>query len=100
MLNTLKWRPLAQRRVDIRLCALYKVVHGLVAIPMDTYIKLHRDGIHIQPIYSKTNYYAYSFFPRTVSDWNQLDVRILSATSLASFKSRVASVTHDLPYAP
>ena len=81
-------------------CMLYKIDHGLVAIPLDSYVNIHRDGIHLQPIFSKTNYYTFSFFPRTIADWNSLDVSILSATSLASFKSRVAGVTHDLPYAP
>ena len=34
MLQTLGWRTLQQRRVDARLCLLYKIIHELVAIYM------------------------------------------------------------------
>ena len=63
MLNDLGWRDLCQRRVDSRLCMAYKVVHGLVAIPVGHFIKVQRDGVHLQQIYAKQNYYLYSFFP-------------------------------------
>ena len=38
MLNSLKWRPLQGRRDDARLVLFYKIVHGLVAIPMPPFI--------------------------------------------------------------
>ena len=85
------WIDLNQRRVDSRLCMAYKIVHGLVAIPVGQFIKVQRDGVHLQTIYAKPNYYLYSFFPRTVSDWNHLPGDTLSAKSLAIFKSRIAT---------
>ena len=98
MLSDLGWRELNQRRTDNRLCMAYKVVHGLVAIPVGHFISLQRDGVHLHPIYAKTNYYLYSFFPRTIADWNKLPQDILEGESLAIFKRRVATVTHDMPY--
>ena len=32
------WRSLEQRRADARLCLFYKVIHGLVAVPLPDYI--------------------------------------------------------------
>ncbi len=98
MLSDLGWRDLNQRRVDSRLCMAYKIVHGLVAIPIGQFIKVQRDGVHLQTIYAKPNYYLYSFFPRTVSDWNHLPGDTLSAKSLAIFKSRIATLQHEMPY--
>ena len=73
-------------------------VHGLVAIPIGQFIKVQRDGVHLQTIYAKPNYYLYSFFPRTVSDWNHLPGDTLSAKSLAILKSRIATLQHEMPY--
>jgi hypothetical protein len=86
MLNGLGWRELAQRRVDSRLCLIYKIVHGFVDIPIGVYCRVQRDGIHLQPILYRTKYYQYSFFPRTISDWNHLPSHTLSAQSLPIFK--------------
>ena len=86
MLSDLGWRDLNQRRVNGRLCMAYKIVHGLVAIPIGQFIKVQRDGVHLQTIYAKPNYYLYSFFPRTVSDWNHLPGDTLSANPWQSSK--------------
>lgn len=76
----------------------YKIVHGLVAIPIGHYLKILRDGVYLQPIYAKTNYYPFTFFPRTVSDWNKLPRDMISAESVAIFKRRIATLTHEMPY--
>jgi hypothetical protein len=38
MLENLKWQPLEERRMNTRLCLLYKAVNGLVAIPVQQYL--------------------------------------------------------------
>ena len=38
MIKHLEWRSLEQRRADSRLCLFYKVIHGLVAVPLTDYI--------------------------------------------------------------
>ena len=55
MLSDLGWRDLNQERVDSRLCMAYKIVHGLVAIPTGQFIKVQRDGVPLQTIYTKPN---------------------------------------------
>jgi len=98
MLTKLGWRDLAQRRVDSRLTMMYKITRGLTNISMGHYISFQRDGLHIHPIHARVNYYLYSFFPRTVSTWNALTRETLQSESVAIFKSKVASLSHDLPY--
>jgi hypothetical protein len=38
MLENLKWQPLEERRMNTRICLLYKAVNGLVAIPVQQYL--------------------------------------------------------------
>ena len=38
IVNILGWRTLEQRRADARLCLFFKIVHGLVALPLLIYI--------------------------------------------------------------
>jgi hypothetical protein len=88
---------LSQRRVDSRVAMLF-ITRSLVDIPIAHYIKLHQNGILIQPIIARTNYYQYLFFPHTISDWNVIPRDTLQEESLVIFKSKVATLTHDLPY--
>ena len=39
IVQDLGWHKLEQRRADARLCLFYKVVHGLVAVPLPDYIQ-------------------------------------------------------------
>ena len=69
MLNDLGWRCLAQRRADARLCLFYKIVYGLLAVPLPDYIKptnrVYRycHSMTFRQLHTSTNYYKYSFFP-------------------------------------
>jgi hypothetical protein len=91
MLGDLQWKTLATRRRNARLVLLYKTVNDLVAIPTDNLVKgesrTRADSSgkfrHLQ---SRTNIYRYSFFPRTVGDWNSLPADVRLATSLPTFK--------------
>ena len=94
LLYNLGWGDLNQWRVDSRLCMAYNIVYGLVAIP----VFFSNDGVHLQQIYTKPNCYLYSFFPDTVSDWNQLPGDNLSAKSLAIFEDWVATFQHAMSY--
>ena len=63
MINTLGWMSLEQRRADARLIMFYKIVHGLVEIPLPSYI--HRQvrmtrtthPYHFIQIQTTANYY-------------------------------------------
>jgi hypothetical protein len=97
MYEQLHWTPLEERRRQARLATYYKLHHGEISI----------ESSHTPPLYShdyKTrnshdkqyfhatcirNYRKYSFFPRTVGEWNQLPAEAISSASLESFKSRI-----------
>ena len=72
MLVRLVWRTLKQRRADSQLVLFYKIVHGLVAIPLPTYvIPFNRysrttHSLAFRLLYARTDYYKYSFFPLAV----------------------------------
>ena len=40
---------------------------------------------------ANNNVYKYSFFPRTILDWNELSPNVLNATSAESFKAAISN---------
>lgn len=68
MQSNLGLRSLEQRRADANVILLYKIVHGIVAIPLPAYFEqLTRQSRHSHPyafrqIHTNANYYTYSFF--------------------------------------
>ena len=103
MLNKLNWRSLEDRRSDARLCLFFKIIYGLVAIDMPTYIRhpsrisRHQHPLAFCQIQSRFDYYKYSFFPLAVIQWNSLPAYIATQTNLNSFKLVVSSVSHPIP---
>ena len=97
MLQHLGWRDLNQRRVDSRLCMLYKIRHGLVDIPIGHFFKFQRNGVNFQTIYARTKYYEFSFFPWTVTAWNELPSDTISAQNLDMFKQNIVNIHHVFP---
>ena len=67
MVNNLGRRSLKQRRADARLCLFYKIVYGIVAIPLPDHIqrsiKASRfNSMTFRQVYASRDYYKYSFF--------------------------------------
>ena len=105
MLENLHWRPLDQSlRIDSRLVIMYKVTYDLVAIPASEYlIPNGRESKFIYPLPYKqiiptsSNYYKYSFSPRTIIHWNALPTCIVLLPTLAQFSHAVCQVVHVSP---
>ena len=103
MLGRLGWRTLEQRRADSRLVLFYKIVHGLVAIPLPTYvIPFNRysrttHSLAFRQLYARTDYYKYSFFLLAVVQWNNPSASIATLTNLDSFKLAVSQAYHHRP---
>ena len=78
IVNNLGWRTLEQRRADARLCLFYKIVHGLVAVPLPDYIQPSNSisrychSMTFRQLHTTKNYYKYSFFPLAIVQWNAL----------------------------
>ena len=78
MMSDLNWAPLEVRRIRYRLIFFYKVIHHLVAIPysnllipVDTRTK-HTNPNSFRHIQTSKDCYKYSYFPRSITLWNQL----------------------------
>ena len=69
MLSNLGWRSLENRRIDARLTMFYKIVYGLVAIPLPSYFvrpevyTRHMHFLSYRQIHTSVCYYQYSFLP-------------------------------------
>ena len=93
----LGWRSLDQRRADVRLCMLYKIIHGLVAVSLPPYFQQpermtrHSHHLALRQIHTLVNFYKYSFCPLFVVQWNRLpyDVVLLLTTSYHKHNSPV-----------
>lgn len=103
MVETLGWRSLAQRRADARLCLFYKIINGLVAVPLPDYIRLNTrisrycHSMTFRQLHTNRDYYKYSFFPLAVVQWNALPESVVSLTSLEEFKAAVSGLQHSRP---
>ena len=93
LLSSLKWQSLAERRMVARLTMMYKTVHGLVDINTDGLLDEQatqtRDGglpSTYRRIGARKAVYSESFFPRTVSEWNNLPGDLRAAASIDKYK--------------
>ena len=97
------WQSLAERQKISRLTLLYKAINGLVAISVDELEHTSRSTRHCVPdtfiiLQSPVDAYKFSFYPRTVSDWNSLPSSARSTPSVNSFKTalhRLSGVTNS-----
>ena len=98
MLKELEWDTLQQRRCKSRLTTLYKISNNLIDIPSSNYLipstlSHHGNGTHFIRPFSITNYQKYSFFPRTIGQWNLLPASVKLAPDLDSFKTGVMGLS-------
>ena len=101
--NNLGWRTLELRRADARLVLFFKIVHGLVAVPLPDYIhppnriSRHCHSMTFQQLQTTQNYYKYTFFPLAIVQWNALPADVASLPDLDSFKIAVSKLQHSKP---
>ena len=73
IIETLGSHSLKQRRTDARLCLFYKIMHGLVAVPLPSYIQLNTrisryyHSMTFRQLHTTIVYYKYSFSPLQLS---------------------------------
>ena len=90
ILEQLKWESLKKRRTDNRLILLYKGLKGKARIPTDDLIPKTRrcrntcsHSKAFQLPYASIEAYKCSFFPQTISDWNDLPNSLFSAAEMS-----------------
>ena len=97
MLLELGWTSLQTRRQTLRLCMMYKIHKGLIAMDAQEFMTpLQRRSRHVNSYaykipHSKTDYHMYSFFPRTIREWNSLANETVIAPNLKAFKKSLPS---------
>ena len=77
MLHNLNWPSLEIRRTRVRLIMFYKIIHHVVAIhPLDTLllptttVTRYNSSHTYQHTRTDKDSYKYSFYPRTIIQWN------------------------------
>ena len=104
MFNSLDLDRLEHRRKVHRLSIFYLAVNNLIALPIPDYFlpkqrftRSFFNNSFIQPS-CNNDYYLYSFFPRTIRDWNSLPSNIIS-TKYSSFKDHCSSFIRNEKFA-
>ena len=92
MLKELEWEPLQDRRRRARLTMLFKMTEGMVRTQNDDRLvpaqrrSRHMNERSFQLPSARTDSRKFSFFPRTIREWNKLPNDIVAADSLEEFK--------------
>ena len=92
LLEELKWPSLEHRRKQTSLTNLCKIVNGTLAVEIPNYFsQKERQTRNDHPLKfinagCRTNIYKYSFFPRSVKEWNELPETIIEAANTEAFK--------------
>jgi len=100
MLLTVKWPSLEEQRKQSRLTLMFKFINKLIYIPSQylpvlspaTQTRSNHALLKFQHLYAWTNQYSYSFLPRTIRNWNNLnianidniDLQYIDASSVAN----------------
>ena len=97
MLDQLAWETLQERRAKMRLILLYKAVKNLVCVDYHHYLIPHHSRTRLQhdqafqQISTLQNYHLYSFYPRTIPQWNDLPASIVHSKDITSFKEKLSN---------
>ena len=103
IVQDLGWRTLDQRRADARRCLFFKILHGLVAVPLPDYIQhstrisRYCHSMTFRQVSTSTDYYKYSFFPLAIVQWNALPQSVACLQNLEVFKTTVCKLQHSRP---
>ena len=96
-LAELGWKTLAERRQNQRLTMMYKIDSKLVTIPSTQLVKparqLRGHSKKFQTIRTTCDTIKFSFYPRTIPEWNTLSEEMVSASTVDSFKARLANAS-------
>ena len=96
LIKDLKWTSLSTRRTINRLVIMYKMINKQIAIDIPPEMQRqtkqvrhsHKHSfIQIQP---RIDVYKYSFFPRTIKDWNSIPESIICQKNAEKFKEVLA----------
>ena len=97
ILQDLGWMSLESRRTMTRLTLLYKMSREEIDIDTDSLLRPHTESrtreshnYRYRQDKATKNVYFYSFFPRTLRQWNSLPSDIVDTSSLPQFQSKLS----------
>ena len=103
MLHDLGWQSLDGRRQDQRLVLFYKIINGLASVetediltPSDSRTRKNH-SFKLKHLQANCDSYRYSFFPATISSWNNLPFGIEKVDSVEGFKLKLKEHTFRSP---
>ena len=105
MLHNLGWQSLDSRRQDQRLVLFYKIINGLASVetediltPADFRTRKNH-SFKFKHLQANCDSYTcrYSFFPATISSWNNLPFGIEKVDSVEGFKLKLKEHTFRSP---
>ena len=98
MLQELNWETLATRRKTARLSFMYKLSHKLTDFSVAPHLKPNseRRTRGSQPFKfvvprAKKDVFKFSFFPRTINEWNSLPEDFVNTMFIDSFRSKLVN---------
>ena len=98
LLSCVSLPSLEHRRLETRLCTLYKIINnlcyfenGIITLSTTPLSYRANHNLVFNRPFARTNSYFYSFVPYTISLWNNLDSSLVCASSISSFKRKLRS---------
>ena len=87
MLSDLNLPTLQDRRSRAKVQMMYKIIHHLVAIPVDclTPTPSYLRSGHFNQLHTNIDSFKFSFFPSTIKLWNQLPTNITDSATYTKF---------------
>jgi hypothetical protein len=101
MLQELKWTSLQQRRQEQRLVNLYKCVNNINALQIPPYVvrptrtTRGQNSNSFIPIICNNDSHKYSYFSKTLLEWSNLPVRVVSQKTVETFKTSLHSFIEE-----
>ena len=94
MLAELHWPTLQNHRKQARLILMFKIVNGNLMVPAGclpqppTIICTHANH-YLKYAHLQSDIYRYSFLPRTIPQWNNLQIANIETLTLITFKEQL-----------
>ena len=96
IIKELNWDKLQDRRRNVRITSLFKIIKGLVAIPVEELdleftdsITRRNSNLKLKTLRPNTNVFKNSFVVKTIPDWNKLGQSTVDSATIASFKEAI-----------
>ena len=93
LLESCQLPRLSDRRRRVKLCHLFKIIYGLSDCEMApivyrtlNYSSRRSNPVQIQTLFAQSSQFQFSFYPHTISLWNNLQLSNDSLASLTVFK--------------